>query len=215
MAQPCTGLALSGPKALRFLRIQESDIELMGGKAMDFETFSIDICDEPPSAIVLRLAGEFDIVSEPALQEALDGLCHGSGRPLLVDVSEAQFMGVGSLRRIVLAGRGFASTEFRSPVPIVEKVLRILGFIDGTVGIEGGALRAVAPFSLDEVASMRRLNESRRYAPENEWAAPQVSRQSADARRALNLRIVGSDDSGIAPAAGHDAYSSQQSLEQR
>ena len=112
---------------------------------MDLETFSIDICDEPPSAVVLRLAGEFDIVSEPALQEALDGLCHRSGCPLLVDVSEAQFMGVGSLRRIVLAGRGFASTEFRSPAPIVEKVLRILGFIDGTVGIEGGTLRQLPP----------------------------------------------------------------------
>jgi hypothetical protein len=182
---------------------------------MDFETFSIDICDQPPHAIVLRLAGEFDIVSEPALQEALDGLSGGSGRPLLVDVSEAEFMGVGSLRRIVLAGRGFASTEFRSPVPIVEKVLRILGFVDGTVGIEGGALRAVAPCDLDEVASIRRLSESRRYAPENEWPASQASRQRSDARGALKLRIVGPDSSGIAPAASQDAYSSHQSLEQK
>jgi anti-anti-sigma factor len=182
---------------------------------MDLETFSIDIYDQPPHAIVLRLAGEFDIVSEPALQEALDSLCHRSGRPLLVDVSEAQFMGVGSLRRIVLAGRGFASTEFRSPVPIVEKVLRILGFIDGTVGIEGGALRAVAPCSFDEVASMRRLSESRRYMAENECPASRASQQYPDARGALKLRIVEQDGVGIAPATGHDGYFSQQSLEQK
>ena len=44
---------------------------------MDFETFAIDTYEEPPQAIVLRLTGEFDLVSEPALQDALDGLCRG------------------------------------------------------------------------------------------------------------------------------------------
>jgi hypothetical protein len=179
---------------------------------MDFETFAIDIYDEPPQATVLRLAGEFDLVSEPALLEALDGLGRGAERSLVVDVSDAQFMGVGILRHIVLAGRGFASTEFRSPVPIVEKVLRVLGFIDGTVRIEGGASRAVAPSSVDEVALMRRRNESPRIPPENEWPESWASRQCSGARGVLNHRIVAPDR---APAAGQDAYSTQQSLEQK
>ena len=182
---------------------------------MDFETFSIDSYDQPPQTIVLRLVGEFDLACEPALQKALDGLCHGSGRPLIVDVSEAQFMGVGSLRRIVLAGRGFASTEFRSPVPIVEKVLRLLGFIGGTVGIEEGASRTVATRSVDEVASMGRCNEWRRNGPENEWIASQASRQCSDMGVALKRRTIGAGVSGTAPQVRQDAYPSQQSLEKK
>ena len=182
---------------------------------MDFETFAIDIYEEPPQAIVLRLAGEFDLVCEPALQEALDGLCQGSERSLVVDVSEAQFMGVGTLRRIVLAGRGFASTEFRSPVPIVEKVLRVLGFIDGTVGIEGGASRALHARSVDEVASIGRCNESPRIEQENDWTGSKAPQQCFGPRGVLKRRIIGSGRSGIAPPARQDAYSSQQLLEKK
>ena len=87
-----------------------------------------------------------DLVCEPALQEALDGLSQGPERSLVVDLSEAQFMGVGPLRRIVRAGWGFASTEFRSPAPIVEKVLRIFGFLDGTAAIEGGVTAGCRSF---------------------------------------------------------------------
>jgi hypothetical protein len=104
---------------------------------MDFETYAIDIYEEPPQRIVLRLAGEFDLVCERVLEEALEDLCHGSRRSLVVDLSETQFMGVGCLRRIVLAGRGFVSTEFRSAAPIVEKVLPLLGFIQDTARMEG------------------------------------------------------------------------------
>ena len=182
---------------------------------MDFEDFSIDIYDQPPQTIVIRLVGEFDLVCEPALQEALDGLGHGSGRSLVVDVTEAQFMGVGSLRRVVLAGQGFASTEFRSPVPMVEKVLRLLGFIGGTVGIEDGAWRTVATRSVDDVASMARCNEWRRNEPENEWNASRASRQCSDVGGALKRRIIGPGSSGIAPPARQDAYSPQQSLEKK
>ena len=139
----------------------------------------------------------------------------GRRRPLIVDVSEAQFMGVGSLRRIVLAGRGFASTEFRSPVPIVEKVLRLLGFIGGTVGIEEGASRTVATRSVDEVASMGRCNEWRRNGPENEWIASQASRQCSDMGGALKRRTIGAGVSGTALQARQDAYPSQQSLEKK
>ena len=131
---------------------------------MDLEGFAINTYEEPPQTIVLRLTGEFDLVCEPALQEALDGLGQGSARSLVVDLSEAPFMGVGSLRRLVLAGRGFASTELRSPVPMVEMVLRLLGFIDGSVRIEGGSLRSVVPFWVDEVVSMCPYSESPRIA---------------------------------------------------
>jgi hypothetical protein len=182
---------------------------------MDLAAFAIDTYEEPPQAIVLRLTGEFDIVCEPALQEALDGLCHGSQRSLVVDLSEAQFMGVGSLRRIVLAGRGFAFTEFRSPVPIVEKVLRLLGFIDGTVRIVDGAPRPFAPATANEVPSMGRCTEPPWIVPENDWPRAQASRQCSDARGSIKHRIVGPGGSGIAPAAGMDGYSSQQSLEQK
>lgn len=182
---------------------------------MDFETFAIDIYEQPPQAIVLRLAGEFDLVGEPALQEALDGLGHGSEHSLVVDVSEAPFIGVGSLRRIVLAGRGFASTEFRSPVPIVEKVLGLLGFIDGTVRIEGRGSRAIAPIAVDEIASKERCNEPRRPAPENEWPASLASRECSDARgAALRHRVIDLGSSGRPTTAGEDAYSSPQSLDQ-
>jgi hypothetical protein len=182
---------------------------------MDFEVFAINRCEESPQEIVLRLSGEFDLVCEPALQDALDGLCQGSDRSLVVDVSEAQFMGVGALRRIVLVGRGFASTTFRSPVPIVETVLRVLGFVDGTVRIEGGASRAGAPWFIDEAPSMGRCSASPRIAAENEWPGSRGSQQRSGARGVLKHRIVGSDRSGTAPAMGQDAYSSQQSLEQK
>jgi hypothetical protein len=182
---------------------------------MDLGTFAIDVYEEPPQAVVLRLVGEFDLVGEPALQEALDGLGKRSGRSLVVDVSEAPFIAVGSLRRIVFAGRGFAATEFRSPVPIVEKVLRLLGFIDGTVRIEGEPSGTISPCSLDEVASMERSTEPRWNAPENEWMASRVSRQCSDARGALKHRVVDLGSSGRAAAAVKDAYSSPQSLEQK
>ena len=182
---------------------------------MDFETFAIDIYEEPPQAIVLRLTGEFDLVSEPALQEALDDLCLGSGRSLVVDLSEAQFMGVGCLSRIVLAGRGFASTEFRSSLPIVERVLRLLGFVDGTSETDGGASPGVASDSLNEVAAMGRCDEPPRIGPESERPGSQVSRQCLGARGLLNHRIVGPGSSDIAAAAGLDTHSSQCSLERK
>ncbi len=105
---------------------------------MEFETFAINTYEEPPQAVVLQLTGELDLVCEPALQEVLDGLSPGPERSFVVDLSETQFMGVGPLRRIVLAGWGFASTEFRSPAPIVKKVLRVFGCLDGAAGIEAG-----------------------------------------------------------------------------
>ena len=95
---------------------------------MDLETFSIDIYDQPPHAIVLRLAGEFDIVSEPALQEALDSLCHRARASRCwwtfprhsswgSEVSDASSLPAGDSPRPSFAHRS----------PIVEKVLRILG----------------------------------------------------------------------------------------
>jgi hypothetical protein len=187
--------------------------EKIGGTAMEFETFSIDISEQPPQVIVLRLAGEFDLVSEPALQEALDGLPHGSGCSLVVDVSEAPFMGVGSLRRIVLAGRGFASTEFRSPVHIVERVLQLLGFLDGTVGIDRATSRAVTA-SADEIASMGRRNEPPRLAPEKESPALLVSRQCSEVAGALKLGVFELGRSGVA-VAGQDECSPPRSLDHK
>ncbi len=182
---------------------------------MDFETFAINIYEEPPQALLLRLAGEFDLVCEQALQEALDDFCGGSGRSLVVDLSEASFMGVGCLRRIVLAGRGFAWTEFRSPLPIVEKMLRILEFVDGPVEIEGGTSPPVAPSRSDDVASLGRCDETTRIGPENERPGSQVSRQCLGATGLLKHRIVGPGGSDIPAAAGQDAHSSQRSLERK
>ena len=44
---------------------------------MDLEGFAINTYEEPPQTIILRLTREFDVVGEPALQEALDGLGQG------------------------------------------------------------------------------------------------------------------------------------------
>jgi anti-anti-sigma regulatory factor len=155
---------------------------------MDLGTFAIHTSEEPPQ---IRLAGEFDIVSEPALQEALDRLCRWPERSLVVDVSEATFMGVGSLRRIVHAGRGFVATEFRSPVPIVEKVLRLLGFVDETVGIEGGATRAVASNLEDQAASVGPCDELPRIALEGRWHGSRASRHCSGAPEAHNTKWSG------------------------
>ena len=180
---------------------------------MNLEDFAINTYEEPPQTIILRLTGEFDLVGEPALQEALDRLGQESARSLVVDLSEAHFMGVGSLRRVVLAGRGFASTEFRSPVPMVEKVLRLLGFIDGRVRIEGGSSRAVAPCWVDEVDSMGQRGESTRIAADNKWPELRASRHFSGARCGLKHGIVGLGSSGGAPASEQDAYASRQPLE--
>jgi hypothetical protein len=152
---------------------------------MDIATFAIHTYEEPPQ---VRLVGEFDIVGEPALQQALDGLRRWPGRSLVVDVSEATFMGFGSLSRIVHAGRGFAATEFRSPAPMVEKVLRLLGFVHGTVGIEGGATRAVASSPVDEVASVGRCDELPRIPTEGERHGSRALQQCSDAPGALNTK---------------------------
>lgn len=181
---------------------------------MDFQSFTIDTYEEPPQTTVLRLVGEFDLVCERALQEALDGLCHGSDRSLVVDVSEARFMGVGSLRRIVVAGRGFASTEFRSPVPIVEKVLRLLGFIDGTVGIERGRSCAVVDYAVD-VPPMGIRNQSQRIAPANEGPGSWAARERPVARETLKPYVVGPDRFHKEPAASLHGYSSRPSSEQQ
>ena len=176
---------------------------------VDCETFAIDIDERPPDAIVLRLTGEFDLVCEPALQEALDGLGQRSQCSLVVDLSEAQFMGVGSLRRIVFAGRGFASTEFRSPAPLVEKVLRLLGFIDGKVGIAGGAACALAPRSVDESPA-----ESRLSASEKEWPASVALRECSDPRGASRVRMAAQSSSGMTPPPAVGACASRQSSDQ-
>ena len=147
----------------------------------------INIYEQSSQTIVLQLNGEFDLVREPALQGALDGLCQEPERSLAVDLAKTQFIGVGCLRRIVLAGREFSSTEFRSPPPIVEKMLEILGFIDDTVRIDGGT----ASVSVDGACAVVQQNESQRNASEKEWPAPQASRRCPEAWGPSNLRSSG------------------------
>jgi hypothetical protein len=204
----CNGCAVSA-KVLQSLLVGSWEFRVIGGALMDCETYAIDIEETSPDAIVLRLRGEFDLVCEPALQDALDGLGQRSLRSLVVDLSEAQFMGVGSLRRIVFAGRGFASTEFRSPLPLVEKVLRLLGFVDGTVEIGGGAACAPPPCSVDKSSEDSPLN-----ALEKEWRASEALRQRSDARGALKVRMAAQASSNMTPPLTAGACASQQSLDQ-
>lgn len=157
-----------------------------GGSSLNLACGDIKIYEQSPQTTVVQLDGEFDLVCEPALQKVLDGLCQDSGRSLAVDLSETQFIGVGCLRRVVLAGRGFSSTEFRSPMPLVEKVLQLLGFIDGTVRIEHGAARGVR--SSVGGASSRVRRGLPQNAAENERPASWPSRCCSDARGLLNSK---------------------------
>jgi anti-anti-sigma regulatory factor len=156
---------------------------------MSVASCSIDIYEQSPQTLVLQLDGEFDLVCEPALQRALDGLSDHSAQSLAVELSGTQFIGVGCLRRIVFTGKSFSSTEFRSPMPIVEKMLHLLGFVDGTVRIEC-ASRRDAPHPRNEDSSRDGRNDSLRNAPEVALAAQRASRRCSDQRGAPYAQIA-------------------------
>ena len=74
-------------------------------------------------AILLRLTGELDLVSEPVLADAL---AQGDGQPLRIDLSELAFMDSTGLRALLGLQREHGDVKLRGPLqPAVQRLLEL------------------------------------------------------------------------------------------
>jgi anti-anti-sigma factor len=84
--------------------------------------FEVEVGDED-GAVLVRLTGELDLVSEPVLADAL---AQADGRPLRVDLSELAFMDSTGLRMLLALQREHGDVKLRGPLqPAVERLLEL------------------------------------------------------------------------------------------
>ena len=75
------------------------------------------------SAVVVRLIGELDLVSEPVL---VDALAQADGKPLRVDLAELAFMDSTGLRALLALQRREEDVKLRGPLqPAVQRLLEL------------------------------------------------------------------------------------------
>jgi anti-anti-sigma factor len=81
------------------------------------------LVEHADGAVVIRLVGELDLVSEPVLAGALE---QADGQPLRVDLSELAFMDSTGLRVLLSLQREHADVRLRGPLqPAVQRLLEL------------------------------------------------------------------------------------------
>ena len=84
--------------------------------------FEVNVEDDH-GAVLLRLNGELDLVSEPVLT---DELAKVEGRPLRIDLSALAFMDSTGLRILLTTMREYADFKLRGPLqPSVQRLLEL------------------------------------------------------------------------------------------
>jgi len=84
--------------------------------------FEVNVEDDD-GAVLLRLAGELDLVSEPVLAGELTKV---EGRPVRIDLSELAFMDSTGLRVLLTTMREHTDFKLRGPLqPPVQRLLEL------------------------------------------------------------------------------------------
>lgn len=79
--------------------------------------------EDSDGAVLLRLNGELDLMSEPVLAAALEQV---DGRPLRIDLTELAFMDSTGLRAMLTAAREQSDLKLRGPLQApVERLLEL------------------------------------------------------------------------------------------
>jgi anti-anti-sigma factor len=79
--------------------------------------------EDDESALVLRLTGELDLVSEPAFSNAL---AQADGRPVRIELENLAFMDSTGLRALLTAARQVPGLQLRGPLqPPVQRLLEL------------------------------------------------------------------------------------------
>jgi anti-sigma B factor antagonist/stage II sporulation protein AA (anti-sigma F factor antagonist) len=79
--------------------------------------------DEEPGGLLVKAAGELDLVSEPEFNAALEQV---RGKPAVVDLSELAFMDSTGLRAVLGAARTHPQLKLRGPLqPPVQRLLEL------------------------------------------------------------------------------------------
>jgi len=93
---------------------------------MESSNFRVDV-EADDGVLVLRLHGELDLATVPAVEEAVE--CHLDGRALVVDLGELSFMDSSGVRLIVELGARHSETPvaFMPPGDRVGRLLDMTG----------------------------------------------------------------------------------------
>jgi anti-sigma B factor antagonist len=98
------------------------------GRPQDSEDFEVRI-DDGEGVKIVRLSGELDMATAPALQEALHSAQHSSAPHIIVDLRGLTFLdstGLGVMVAADLAGRdGHRKVSFVRGIPNVHRVFQI------------------------------------------------------------------------------------------
>ncbi len=90
--------------------------------------------EEDRGTVVLKLSGELDIASAPALEQALQDVEEAGARRLLIDLGELLFMDSTGLRALLLARRQATESErellLRQGPRQVQRVFELSGTLD-------------------------------------------------------------------------------------
>lgn len=108
---------------------------------------TLEPADGSPGVRVLRVSGDLDVLSAPALEEALTG-----AGALVLDLSEVTFFdsaGVRLLDRLArsCAARGDGFRVVAPPGGRARRVLQVVGLLDGVVDDVATAVAQVQPAS--------------------------------------------------------------------
>ncbi len=77
--------------------------------------------------LVLRLAGELDLTSVPALAAVTEDLLAQPARPAVIDMSAVRFMDSSGVALLIRLANHFGSTTLEHPSPLVRRTLETLG----------------------------------------------------------------------------------------
>ena len=87
------------------------------------ELLEIEVDADDPS-VVVRLRGELDMASAPALGEVFDRL--DASQPVVVDLERVGFVDVAGVRPILVLGRR-VPVRLRRPHPMVRLLVGVVG----------------------------------------------------------------------------------------
>lgn len=103
-------------------------MEEVGGTAP--EPMQFEIGSDERGSVVVRISGELDIATVPALDQALEPVLARRPQRLVLDLVHLRFADSSALAKLILWRRQVPEMELRRPSPLLRRVIESMGLSD-------------------------------------------------------------------------------------